>query len=519
MGAQQPGALATSNEGANCAHLTHKHKTMSMSAPFPKFSNLPNGRVLVVGDVMLDCYWHGQVHRISPEAPVPVVGVQREDLRLGGAANVAANVAALGGRAHLVGLIGDDKQGDDVHLCLAQQNINSSLRRLQGLRTVTKLRVLARHQQLIRLDFEQVFPKHEAEQLGHDLESRLAWCDVVVFSDYAKGVLQDCGPWIKAARAAGTFSIVDPKGTDFNRYSGADMLTPNVNEFEAVVGHCPDLATLENRARALCADLDVRAVLVTRGEHGMSLVMARDGVVHLPAHAKEVFDVTGAGDTVVATLALAVAAGSTLPEAVELSNLAAGLVVSRVGAASISAAALEAAWHAQPSIARKRVTAPAGEVGLARLLTLRDLARQKGQRVIMTNGCFDVLHPGHIAFLEEARSLGDHLLVAINDDASVRRLKGPTRPVHPLSDRMRMLTALASVDWVVPFSEDTPESLVAQVLPDVLVKGGDYTPEQIAGGQHVLSSGGQVRVLALIPGYSSTSVIQRIGQHPSTWPW
>lgn len=486
-----------------------KKRDMTPPAPFP---NLSVGRVLVVGDVMLDRYWHGHVHRISPEAPVPVVGVQHDEVRLGGAANVASNITALTGRAHLLGLIGHDQNGAMLEGLLQAQDIGNALQRVAGQGTITKLRVLARKQQLIRLDFEQAFDPTEGARLSADLHRLLPEVDVVVFSDYAKGTLQDCTPWLHAAKAEGKTTIVDPKGTDFKRYRGADIITPNLSEFEAVVGPCPNLQTLELRAQALCTAHNFQSVLVTRGEKGMSLVMGHQGTLHLPTQAQEVFDVTGAGDTVVATLALALASGCPLPMAVELSNLAAGLAVGRVGTSRIPLAELEQVWRSKNPASHDPHGARSPLCNLSQLLALRAQARSQGQRVVMTNGCFDVLHPGHIACLEQARALGDLLVVAVNDDASVRRLKGPSRPINTLADRLHMLGALSCVDWVIAFGEDTPETLITQVQPDVLVKGGDYTSDQIAGAASVLASGGQVRVLDFVPGYSSTAVIQRIAE-------
>ena len=464
----------------------------------------------MVGDVMLDRYWHGHVQRISPEAPVPVVAVQLDEVRLGGAANVASNIAALTGKVHLLGLIGDDADGAALQDLIEAQHIGNSLHLAPGLRTITKLRVLARNQQLIRLDFEQVFGPTECLRMHPELNEHLPTVDVVVFSDYAKGTLQDCKKWIQAAKAQGKTTIVDPKGTDFARYCGADIITPNLGEFEAVAGPCPDLQTLELRAQTLCAEHDFQALLITRGEQGMSLVVGHQQALHLPTQAREVFDVTGAGDTVVATLALALACGCTLPMAVELANTAAGLAVGRVGTSRIPASDLEHAWRSTQGVSRDQEPARSPVCDLSQLLAVRAQARSQGQRLVMTNGCFDVLHPGHIAYLEQARALGDRLVVAVNDDASVRRLKGPSRPINTLADRLRMLGALSCVDWVIAFGEDTPEALITQVQPDVLVKGGDYTPDQIAGSASVRASGGQVRVLDFVPGYSSTAVIRRI---------
>lgn len=469
--------------------------------------NLPDfscGRVLVVGDVMLDSYWHGTTSRISPEAPVPVVRVDQEETRLGGAGNVALNMAVLGSRTLLLGLVGDDVSANRIEELLAAHGVQSRFQRVPGSKTITKLRVVSRHQQLIRLDFEDHFPDWDAEALAADFAGRLSEIDVVILSDYAKGVLRQSADLVKAARAAGKPVIIDPKGTDFERYRGATLITPNLSEFEAVVGRCESDEAIEQRGENLRQALDLDAILVTRSEKGMSLIARGRAPLHLPTRAQEVFDVTGAGDTVVATLGAAIAAGVTLDEAVALSNIAAGVVVAKLGTATVSPAELQRAARLSGDACCR------GVCGEAELLVQMQEARAHGERIVMTNGCFDILHPGHIDYLEKARALGDRLVVAVNDDASVRRLKGDTRPVNDLATRMRMLSALACVDWVVPFTEDTPERLYCALLPDVLVKGGDYSEDQVAGGACVKAAGGRVQILDFLPGHSTSAVIARI---------
>jgi D-beta-D-heptose 7-phosphate kinase/D-beta-D-heptose 1-phosphate adenosyltransferase len=294
--------------------------------------------------------------------------------------------------------------------------------------------------------------------------------------------------------------FVDPKGTDFQRYRGAFALTPNRNEFEAVVGRCATEDEFLRKGRKLRADLDIEALLVTRGEHGMTLFTA--GEPHtLPTQAREVFDVTGAGDTVIAVLAAGIAAGLNAQDAAGLANLGAGIVVGKIGVATASRSELLHALHIQGSGGR-------GLVELPELLAHVAEAKARGERVVMTNGCFDILHAGHVSYLEEAKACGDRLIVAVNDDASVRRLKGPSRPITPLADRMAVLAGLAAVDWVVPFSEDTPAELIAKIVPNVLVKGGDYRVADIVGSDVVLRNGGEVRALSLKPGRSTTALIE-----------
>lgn len=472
-----------------------------MTTSLPDFSR---ARVLVVGDVMLDRYWTGPTQRISPEAPVPVVRVRADQVRAGGAANVALNVASLGAQVRLIGVVGCDAAGAELREAMTSRDITVDWIESATLPTITKLRVLSRNQQLLRLDFEESLAQAGAfdrDALKQRFAQRLGDCDVVVCSDYGKGTLVDVAELIAMARRAGKRVLVDPKGTDYARYAGASLLTPNVPELEAVAGSAASEAELLDKGEALRERLGLEALLLTRSEKGMSLLRGSLTPLHLPAEAREVFDVTGAGDTAIAALAASIAAGVDLPQACRFANVAAGIVVGKLGTATVSVAELEVALHHQH--------ADAGAVDEETLLTLVAAARARGETVVMTNGCFDVLHVGHVKYLEAARKLGDVLIVAVNDDDSVRRLKGPSRPVNPCEDRMRVLAGLRSVDWVVPFSEDTPARLIGRVLPDLLVKGGDYKPEQIAGYDVVTANGGRVVVLDFHAGYSTTRVIER----------
>lgn len=468
---------------------------------------LGRARLLVVGDVMLDRYWHGSTNRISPEAPVPVVRVDNEDSRVGGAGNVALNAATLGASTRLLGLAGADATADQIEGLLASQGVTAELQRVPGSKTITKLRIMARHQQLIRLDFEDSFPAWDAAALQAAFEACLGQVDAVILSDYAKGALRHSAALIVAARKAGLPVIVDPKGTDFERYRGATVITPNLSEFEAVVGRCESDADIEERGARLRDQYELDAVLITRSEKGMTLVARDHPPMHIPTRAQEVFDVTGAGDTVVATLGVCLAAGVPMRESVNLANMAAGIVVAKLGTATVSPAELARALRGSSSL-----IAPGVCNSEAELLDQVQIARANGEHIVMTNGCFDILHPGHIDYLEKARALGDRLIVAVNDDASVKRLKGDERPVNSLPIRMRMLAALGCVDWVVAFSEDTPRRVIAEVLPDVLVKGGDYSVEQIAGATEVMAAGGEVRILDFLPGHSTTGFINKIQQ-------
>jgi D-beta-D-heptose 7-phosphate kinase / D-beta-D-heptose 1-phosphate adenosyltransferase len=475
--------------------------------------NLPpfnSGHLLVVGDVMLDRYWHGNTWRISPEAPVPVVQVQSEERRVGGAGNVAVNASVLGAQTTLIGLTGNDSVANDLQQLLESHGVKAQLQRVGGSKTITKLRVISRHQQLIRLDFEDHFPHWNPETLQEIFTRNLQAAHAVILSDYAKGALRHADQLIAQARKAGKPVVVDPKGSDFARYRGATVITPNLSEFEAVVGVCDSDQQIADRARNLGESLDLNAILVTRSEKGMTLVQQGKPAIHLPTRAQEVYDVTGAGDTVVATLGASLAAGSDLLDAVTLSNVAAGVVVAKLGTATVSREELQAALGSGPQASHGLQGKHGGVLTQAELINQVNQAKAAGQTVVMTNGCFDILHPGHVDYLQKARALGDRLVVAVNSDHSVARLKGPSRPVNHLAHRMTMLAALSCVDWVVPFSEDTPEVLIAKVLPNILVKGGDYTADQVAGGQHVIQAGGRVQILPFLAGHSTTGLIEKI---------
>ncbi|GAB3678601.1 bifunctional D-glycero-beta-D-manno-heptose-7-phosphate kinase/D-glycero-beta-D-manno-heptose 1-phosphate adenylyltransferase HldE [Salinisphaera aquimarina] len=462
-------------------------------------------RVLVVGDVMLDRYWYGDTARISPEAPVPVVRIADEERRLGGAANVALNLARVGVQARLLGVVGRDEPAQAARAMLAAAGVEADLIESASHPTIAKLRVMSRNQQLIRLDFEQSFAADGAfdrEALYSRYVQALAHTDVVICSDYGKGTLIQVERIIAAARDAGVPVLVDPKGQDWQRYAHATLITPNLHEFESVAGGVVEEGALQTHADELRARLDVEHLLVTRSEKGMSL-FSPAGHLHLPAQAQEVFDVTGAGDTVIALLAAALAAGRGMGDAAAIANLAASIVVAKLGTATVSPAELERA-------ARTGHSERHGVVDEDTLITLMNDVRAHGERVVMTNGCFDLLHPGHIAYLEAARALGDWLIVAVNDDDSVRRLKGASRPLNDLDHRMQVLRGLGAVDWVVPFSEDTPERLICRLCPDILVKGGDYRPDEIAGGDCVRAAGGEVRVLDFVDGFSTSAIIKRM---------
>lgn len=466
-------------------------------------SQFRRANVLVLGDVMLDRYWFGATNRISPEAPVPVVKVQESEERAGGAANVAMNIASLGVPVTLHGLIGQDDAGRALDALLNAHRIQNHCVAVTTHPTITKLRILSRHQQLLRLDFEEGFHNVESDSLLAKLRAEIADYGALILSDYGKGTLDAVQQMIQIARQANVPVLIDPKGTDFERYRGATLLTPNMSEFEAVVGHCASEEALVEKGLAMIKAYDLSALLVTRSEKGMTLLRPDQPVYHLPTQAKEVFDVTGAGDTVISVLATAIADGRSLEEACYLANAAAGVVVGKLGTSTVSPAELENAIH-------QRSETGFGVVDEQSLKVIINASKARGEKIVMTNGCFDILHPGHVSYLENARKLGDRLIVAVNTDESVKRLKGESRPINDLEARMAVLAGLASVDWVVPFSEDTPQRLIGDILPDLLVKGGDYKPEEIAGSQEVWANGGEVRVLNFENGCSTTNVIKKI---------
>lgn len=473
-----------------------------MHLQIPNFSN---AKILVVGDVMLDRYWSGTTSRISPEAPVPVVHVQHTEERPGGAGNVALNITALEARASLLSICGQDQAGDALEDKLHAAQVECHFQRLAHIPTVTKLRVLSLHQQLIRLDFEEPHHVIDTTEILKTFTQQLANTDVVILSDYAKGGLRFAPEIIAQARKANVPVFIDPKGRDFNIYRGATLLTPNKKEFEAVVGECGDENELVQKGIKLLKELDLQALLVTRGEQGMTLIREGYPELHLPAHAREVYDVTGAGDTVIAVLAAAYAKQGDLELAANIANIAAGIVVGKLGAATVSIPELRRAVFAEHTSGR-------GVMTQEQLLIAVADARAHGERIVMTGGCFDILHAGHVAYLGQAKQFGDRLIVAVNDDASVQRLKGGGRPINSLERRMAVLAGLSAVDWVVPFSEFTPEAIVKKIAPDVWVKGGDYRVEDLPEGRAVLANGGAVKILQFVDGCSTSAIVEKIRQ-------
>ena len=465
-------------------------------------------RLLVVGDLMLDKYIFGEVGRISPEAPVPVVHATHRSEQPGGAGNVAMNLSRLGAQARVIGFTGGDEDERLLAARLADERIEASLVVSAGFPTITKQRILGGRQQMLRVDSERLDarPQADYDKLVSAVHEHLPGCDALILSDYAKGVLTPdvCAQLIQAARARDIPVLVDPKSADFSRYRGATTICPNFTELAAAVHRDGrDMEAVLDAAEALIPALDLEFIIATLSEKGIALL--RMGSRFLaPAVARQVFDVSGAGDTAIAVLGLCLASGVSAETAVELANLAAGIVVGKVGTVPVekhellAALSPEIALHAEDKVLSRE-----------ELVTRVALWRASGERIVFTNGCFDLLHVGHISLIEQAHRFGDRLIVAINSDASVSGLKGPSRPIVGERERGRVLAALAAVDAVVVFDEPTPLQLILATRPDVLVKGGDYDADTVVGAHEVLSWGGQVKIVPIVEGYSTTQLIAK----------
>ena len=474
---------------------------------------LPRPRLLIVGDLILDRYVIGEVGRISPEAPIPILFARHAEDRLGGAGNVAANLRAMEAEVSVVGAVGDDPRGAVLEQLLAGIGVETcGLVATPGRPTTEKTRMVSGVQQMLRVDWEDPQPLSPAqgEAVVSAAVERLEGAGALVLSDYGKGVLTEdvLETLIGAARRRGLPILVDPKGRDYSRYRGATLLTPNRKEAEEALGRSLSrLDALGGAARELIERHGLEAAVITLGPDGIYVRSAGgrfgDLEARVPTVARAVFDVTGAGDTVIAHLALGLAAGMGLEGAVHLANHAAGLVVARRGAASVTREELRAALGQRRVGSRRIVTR-------AELPALLSEWRAEGKRIVFTNGCFDILHAGHVDYLRIARSRGDVLLVGVNDDASVRRLKGPGRPFNPLADRLEVLAALEMVDAVVPFGEDTPARIVEEVTPAVLVKGQDWESKGVVGREWVERHGGEVFLAPLLPERSTTSIAERV---------
>ena len=467
-------------------------------------------RCLVIGDLMLDEYLWGRTERISPEAPVQVVDVIREELRLGGAGNVVNNLAALGVQVAVCSVVGEDSNGRALLDDFARRGIAAdAIFRDPARHTSRKTRVVASHQQIVRIDRESrdPLPAEVEQDVCNWIAANAASCGVILLSDYHKGVLTPLviETAVRAARAAGIPVLVDPKGTDFSRYRGATLLTPNRKEAEAAAGiPIRDSDSLLQAAEIIMEKAGLEHLLITRSEEGMSL-FSRDGEpVHIPTVAREVFDVSGAGDTVLAALAVGIAAGMDIAEAARLANIAAGIAVGKLGTSTVSPDEIIGAVSLAHSDSDSKIK---NRDVLAGIIALE---KAKGKKVVFTNGCFDLLHAGHVKYLQKARSLGDLLILGLNSDASIRRLKGENRPLIGEEERAHIMAALNCIDYVVIFEEDTPLELITAIKPHILAKGGDYTIEGVVGREVVESYGGRVELVSFVDGKSTTNIIERI---------
>ncbi len=475
------------------------------------FNRIGQIRCLVIGDLMLDEYLWGKAERISPEAPVQVVDIVREELRLGGAGNVVNNLAALGAQVAVCSVVGEDENGWALLKTFSRQNVPvDAVFRDSARRTSRKTRVVAANQQIVRIDRESRDPLSPdlEEQLCGWITANAAHFNVILLSDYQKGVLTPrvIETAVTTARACAVPLVVDPKGTDYSRYRGATILTPNRKEAEAASRIAiRDIESLERAATAIMETAELEHLLITRSEEGMSLFSrTKPASLHIPTVAREVFDVSGAGDTVLASLAVGLAAGLEMSEAARLANIAAGIAVAKLGTSTVSPAEIVDAVALTHSDSDSKIKNP--DV----LAAIIEAEKSRGKQVVFTNGCFDLLHAGHVKYLQRARRLGDLLVLGLNSDASVRRLKGKKRPLIGEAERAHILAALDCIDYVVLFDEDTPLELITALKPHILVKGGDYTPEGIVGREVVEAYGGRVELVPFVDGKSTTNIIERV---------
>ncbi len=477
-------------------------------------------RILIVGDLMLDRYLWGDVERISPEAPVPIFCIRKRSEIAGGAGNVVSNLAGLGCSVTVIGVRGNDAAGERLNLILQNAKIQSHVLIDTDRPTITKTRIVSHGQQLIRLDEEEIRTVNTdlKEEIIELVKANLSQCNVIILSDYGKGLLQTkelAQLIIKLARDNKIPIIIDPKGKDWDRYSGATCVTPNAKELEAVYGDSvSDKEQLIQAMRSVLSRYNLEWLVVTRGPLGMCLTNQNEAPIFIPTLARQVYDVSGAGDTVIATLALSIGSGFSFPDGAKIANLAAGIVVGKVGTQPINLFELKASLQSTgvdaltSNVMQKIASRPAAVIQI-------DAWKASGQKIVFTNGCFDLLHPGHIHLLHQAKDLGDRLIVGLNSDASVRRIKGPDRPVLSEIDRASLLGSLQCVDMIVLFEEDTPDEVIRVLRPNVLVKGAGYRKEEVAGGEIVTSYGGEIILMPLLEGYSSTSIRKKILQAKS----
>ena len=463
-------------------------------------------KVLVIGDVMLDEYTFGHVERISPEAPVPILKVEEHQLRLGGAANVAANISSLGVKVSLMGICGDDDTASLLVKEMQKHSVDSKLLKSNDVNTIVKKRIIANQQQLIRIDQESRIDSQVSKNLFKKFLEIYKDYDLVVISDYGKGSLIDHQKYIKSCNLKNISVLIDPKGGDFDRYKNATLMTPNLREFQEIVGTIKNNDELVDKAISLKNELSLRYLIVTLGPEGVLMVDDQNNVHMMTSEAKQVYDVSGAGDTIIAVLAVLIVNDYEFISALKIANVAAGLAVGKVGTSVISYRELDDTLNTKEKTIQSLHS-------IDKLMPIIEQAKLENKKIVMTNGCFDILHAGHVSYLKEAAKLGNILIVAINSDTSVSKLKGKSRPINPLEMRATVLSSLSAVDYVISFEEDTPEKLYELVLPDILVKGSDYSKEEIAGADIITNNGGMVKLIDLVEGFSTTSIIDRINKN------
>ena len=459
-------------------------------------------KILVIGDIILDEYWFGDSNRISPEAPIPVVDIKNKDFRLGGAGNVALNLSEINSNITLVSTIGKDLDGKVIEKILQKKKLKHYLKKISIGKSIKKLRIFSGHHQMIRLDFENERKSYELK-LDNKLKNEIDRSKLILLSDYGKGTLLEIKKIIKYAKGKSKLIIIDPKGSDFNKYKHASILTPNMNEFIEVVGEVNNKTQLIQKARNLIQKNNLIGVLVTQGKNGMTLV-TQGKAIHKDSLTQNVYDVTGAGDTVIATFSAYLNSGKTYEESMEMANIAASRVIKKIGTATVNKKEIEEIYENRNKILNKKFYTSNSEI-LKKIQTIKS----KNMKIVMTNGCFDIVHAGHIHLLENAKKLGDFMIVAINSDESVKVLKGKKRPVNKLSARIEMLKALSCVDLVIVFNELTPLKIIKMVSPDVLVKGGDYKIRDIVGADLIKAKKGKVKIIKIKKGYSTTKILQR----------
>lgn len=468
------------------------------------------GKVLVVGDIMLDKYVYCKVERISPEAPVPVLNQNSIEYRVGGAGNVALNLSQLSTETSILSLTGEDSNSKQINKLLTDNSVETHIIEIPSKPTITKTRYISNQQQLFRFDEESKFSEEHSKILLEKFKTIINDFEVVVFSDYGKGTLDLIKEFISISKSKKIKILVDPKGDDYSIYSGAYLITPNSLEFKTAIGEFKDFNNLKDKSLEAINTLKINNILVTRGKEGMALFSKNNNHINLPALAKEVYDVTGAGDTVIATIAKCLSVGINIQESIRFSNVAASIVVSKFGTATVNSKELIEALRDHSETRQEKNQSDKIIKSYSSLQSISVELKEKGKRIVATNGCFDILHPGHLKLLRDSSELGDVLVVLINTDDSIKKLKGGNRPINDLNFRIEMLCHYNFIDYIFPFENETPLEAIECLKPEILVKGGDYKKNEVVGGREIEKYGGAVKIIQLIDGYSSSSIIDKI---------